>query len=743
MKTIDVYFIKKMFQSEEGFSVCAAQPTAEFMHDVKLNNYGNVSISGNFEIEDYEIGGKKFTVTIEEDYTSKYPNSYRMVKIHYDYPSTPREQWYLFQKGGFVPEKTYKNFFNEFSRSKDLILDIIVDDPDLVVKKVKGVGKDRVHAIRNRVMQDKGKAIIHAQFGHVPGIGPSTINKIINYEPDVRKTVDQILADPFYLMKIEGVGFTVADAIRDDLSMPLDSRERCLHGIKYYITDKFQSSGDTYADLNTEVEDLAKKLEVPTLTLVDHVKKEIAMDTEDLSFRLKFFGKYVTTQELFDAEQLVFKATNVLKNSKEFIMESAKWNLELDKIVENEPLALSEEQYDFLRRLNEERLMLLIGPGGAGKSWVTRLAVNMLTSANLSVGLFAPTARAAKVMSGYVGKEAMTIHRGMYQYAMANALAPWDVIILDEASMIDSELMAVVYKVMKPGSRLIVIGDDFQLPSVGPGNILYDFINHLEVPMIKLTKIFRQEKGSGILDYATALREGKFYVDSAKNKVSNKEIQFINIEDSDEIKDYVLKLYRKSYRIHDETDIMMLTPVNQGPSGRRTLNKEIQNIVNKNEKNMLVFGQNLENEEDKTYFKANDYITITKNDYDAKDEFGDTHTLVNGDIGNVVSAKKNSIFVKVNDNTFEYKRDNITSNVEHVWATTIHKAQGGQAKDVVIIIPSNSWGLSANMLYTAITRATERCWVVGNFRTLNRASHNLANFRRKTMLSLQAGGKND
>lgn len=754
MVKLKVRFTAKLFASPEGFSVYAAEPTLEYKKAkvIKLNKYGNFTVSGNYSIEQNEMNNKVFTISIEEDLKAKYPCSYRMVEIHYEFPNSAKEQWLFLKESNIVTTNQYVNLKRKF-KDNDKILDIIINQTSRI-EQVTGFGAKSSAKLKTKLELDKGKALIYQNFGKIDGIGPAVINQFTNWNVNINDTIKCIKEDPFSILELRGVGFLLADAIRAHLKIPNEDRERCLHGIKYYITDSFASSGNTYADLNLELRDVSNKLNVSFSVLVNYIKDEMSKGKVDKKYGLKFFGHYVTTESLYNAENIVYNRTQSLMNSKKDLMPEESWNENKGKLLAKQTYALSDEQHTFLDLVNKERILLLVGPGGAGKSWVTNLACNLIWKTGKKIGLYAPTARAAKIMTEYIGVTSSTIHRGLLRYSIMEEddsdyddegygdLCPDDILIIDEASMIDSELMAAVYKAMRPEARIIIIGDEFQLSSVGPGNILYDFIHSLNVPTVFLTKIYRQSEDSNIINVATSLREGTFRLDEYETEDDMGDIKFINEDDNATIKKTGIDYYRKFYETLGEEEIMFLSPVNKGVVGRKKLNKEIQSIANGNTKKpQLTFGKNAEDEDDQYFYREGDYITISKNNYSLEDENGDTGMLINGDIGRLYKAHSDKIIVDIDGRLYRFEKDEVQSNVEHLWVTTIHKAQGGQANAVIIVIPSNSWGLSANMLYTAITRAKKKCIIIGDFKAMNRASKSYANFRRKTMISLQTEAK--
>lgn len=740
MIELSVRFVKRIYGKPDGnFSVFSAETVdTEGERLIEENRFGNFTIAGDFTIDDDELGGV-YTVTIEKDYNSKYPSSYKMIKLHYEFPKTAKEQWDYLENGNIVPFGTFLSIKKTFDKT-DKILDIIVDEPERL-QKVKGIGEKRARTYQNKLMNDKEKAAIFTEYGDIDGVGASVINTLLSWKPSVDDVIKAIKKDPFSLLENDGIGFMVADKFREFYGVPLNDENRILHGVKYYLEEGFQSSGNTYEEILVISKDIARRLLVSYEEVVQLLAK-IKDDANALrKYKLKVFGKNISTQELFLAELLIYKKTNDLMKTKRRITSKERWAEIMEEELSSMPEELSKEQKEFLEIINEERVSVLLGPGGSGKSWAINIACNMIKKAGRSYGLYAPTARAAHVMGEYVGVEAQTIHRGLMPTALSGEPAEHDVLIVDEYSMVDSELASVVLKTMGTHTRLIIVGDDYQLQSVGPGNVLFDLVENIKVPTIRLTKIFRQDDGSGVLDYARDLREGTFNLPTSAPRIEYNDITFINESDDARKQAIAMKLYERAYKAGNPVEeIMLLSPVNNGSSGRRTLNKRVQELVNPaSGNNEVVFGANLENEEDKRYFKHKDYITVTKNNYDMIDDEGELSQIINGDLGKVVNTRRDRLTFEVNDHEYTIDKSDINELIDHAWAITIHKSQGGQANEVIIVLPENSYFmLNSNMLYTAITRTKMKCTVIGSFRGINEAASKQSNLNRKTMIQLQS-----
>lgn len=731
---LKVKFIRRIYgESDSEFTIFAAEPLNN-KSKVRTNKYKNITISGDFNIDDNDLR-RPVEVTVVEDVKSKFPGSYKIVRLHYDFPKTAKEQWSYLESSNILPESVVFQLDDHYKR-KDKIIDMIIKDP-LSLTKLKGVGEKRALEYKSRLLEDQGRALIFNEIGDIEGVGPLLIKKIFNWKPNVEEALELIKEDPFVLVENEITGFITADKIRAKYGFPIDDTSRIIHGVKYYVTDSFNNTGNTYEDFVEGVEITSNKLGVGSKVIANQILKAHKDDVLEEKYGIKIVGPRITTVELFEAEKEIYKQLSAMKSDCDVIINQDVWNKNKKEYLKELRAELSSEQEEFLDAINDNRVTVLLGPGGSGKSWVTKIAVDLLKQAGATYGLFAPTARAAHVMQEYIGEEALTIHRGLLKYELAGEAAPYDVLIIDEFSMVDSELAHTVLKVLKNRGRLILIGDDFQLPSVGPGNVLFDIVNYIGVKTVKLTKIFRQAEGSGVLKYADDLRNGQFAI--SDGDLPSEDIKFYNISNSIEQKEKALELYRKAGATTPE-DIMLLSPVNGGPSGRRTLNSLVQDIVNPGKEDSLSFGSADDNP---IYYKDGDYITITRNEYNMENDYGEIAEIINGDLGYIIESNKRYIRLEIEKNTYTIPKSEVRDLVDHAWAITIHKSQGGQADEVIIVLPYNSYFmLNANMLYTAITRTKKRCHIIGDFSKINQAAQRQANFNRKTLIEVQSNAMN-
>lgn len=342
-------------------------------------------------------------------------------------------------------------------------------------------------------------------------------------------------------------------------------------------------------------------------------------------------------------------------------------------------------------------------------------------------------------MQGYTGLPASTIHRkaGIFEEDSEGSKAiDEDVIIVDESSMCDIFILAKFFKaISNPNARILFVGDDFQLPSVGVGNFLYDIINSNCIKVSRLKKVFRQADG-GILDVATSVREGKSFLnDTADGRiVFGKDCVFWCV-DSEYILDGVLTNYRNVIKRFDQDDVVILSPTNKGKLGTIALNKEIQKIANPPSANKKE--KKVGRKEDPTIFRVGDSVMNTVNTYGIETVEGGSADIFNGDTGKIIDIDENEkcFIIEIDGIQVKMKFSNVMTNLVHSWVTTIHKSQGSQYKVVIVIADrSMTYQLNANLLYTGFSRAKDYMLVLTQAQTVNRAIKKFANMERRSFL---------
>ena len=626
----------------------------------------------------------------------------------------------------------------------DRIMNNRLDDVDL--NKTKGIKDYTFNVIKQKVIENFKLADLVEEFRGLFSL--SIIKKLYDKYPSVEKIKEVIRTEPYEcLCRLSGIGFKTADGML--LTLEKESKQ-CKENGKNpilffgfdlkpsyqrakacvdYILNENETNGNTYV----KVGDLKKQFEIlvpeaiANLPLILKGDNDVIFDRESLS---------VCRKETYETEKYI------AEKIKEGLSINTKWDCDCSKFRSLEGFDLTPDQCKTSEYMCIYNIVMLVGYGGAGKSSSTQAFVNLLKHYNKSFLLLAPTGRAAKVLAGFTGENAMTIHRGLgymppndWSFNSEHPL-PYDVVIVDEFSMVDIFLFKHLLEAIDFNrTKLLIIGDDAQIPSVGAGNVLYDLLCYKKIPTITLDKVFRYGKG-GLSTVATDARTQTEYLDKNKKgmQVFGEDQSYIFMPlQQDGIVDYTVKLYKtlltKGYSVED---IAVLSCYNVGDYGVIELNKRLQEAVNPNPDAKIVFGD--------SEFRLNDIVMNYANDYKAvlyNEEFLDdknTTFIANGESGMVDKIEHNSM-VSNYDGTLIYYDKGKLKNIRLAYAITTHKSQGGQFKVVILITPrSHTFMLNSNLLYVGISRAKEKCYHLGEIKTVNNALKKKENFDRKTLL---------
>lgn len=399
----------------------------------------------------------------------------------------------------------------------------------------------------------------------------------------------------------------------------------------------------------------------------------------------------------------------------------------IEEIERSKDITYDKVQKEAIKKAEVSKVMILTGGPGTGKTTTIHGIIDLFKRSNMDVILAAPTGRAAKRLSEATGMKAKTIHRLLeykppegYKRNEDNPLQG-DVLIVDEASMIDVLLMYHLLKAVPEHMIIVIVGDIDQLPSVGPGNILQDIIASEVIPTIKLERIFRQARGSKIITNAHKINKGE------KPDLSggtNSNFFFISEENADKVIDTIVKLCTKRlpnyYKVDPIKDIQVLTPMQRTETGAANLNTILQSALNKN---------TLSLKKGAIEYRLHDKVMQVRNNYDKE--------VFNGDVGFVsaINVEDQTLRVNFDDKEVEYEQLELDELVL-AYATTIHKAQGSEYPIVIIPITFSHYVmLQRNLLYTGITRAKNVVVLVGNKSAIYEAVRNNKVKDRNTLLS--------
>ena len=705
---------------------------------IQIGKYGTCTIKGN--VQELNLG-VEYTVKAKE-ISDKYGVGYEVINIKREKPTTlAATRNFLYEI--LTPNQT-DTLLEAYPDIVDRIMNNRLDDVDL--NKTKGIKDYTFNVIKQKVIENFKLADLVEEFRGLFSL--SIIKKLYDKYPSVEKIKEVIRTEPYEcLCRLSGIGFKTADGML--LTLEKESKQ-CKENGKNpilffgfdlkpsyqrakacvdYILNENETNGNTYV----KVGELKKQFEIlvpeaiANLPLILKGDNDVIFDRESLS---------VCRKETYETEKYI------AEKIKEGLSINTKWDCDCSKFRSLDGFDLTLDQCKTSEYMCIYNIVMLVGYGGAGKSSSTQAFVNLLKHYNKSFLLLAPTGRAAKVLTGFTGENAMTIHRGLgymppndWNFNSEHPL-PYDVVIVDEFSMVDIFLFKHLLEAIDFNrTKLLIIGDDAQIPSVGAGNVLYDLLCYKKIPTITLDKVFRYGKG-GLSTVATDARTQTEYLDKNKKgmQVFGEDQSYIFMPlQQDGIVDYTVKLYKtlltKGYSVED---IAVLSCYNVGDYGVIELNKRLQEAVNPNPDAKIVFGD--------SEFRLNDIVMNYANDYKAvlyNEEFLDdknTTFIANGESGMVDKIGHNSM-VSNYDGTLIYYDKGKLKNIRLAYAITTHKSQGGQFKVVILITPrSHTFMLNSNLLYVGISRAKEKCYHLGEIKTVNNALKKKENFDRKTLL---------
>ncbi|MGW4219983.1 SF1B family DNA helicase RecD2 [Streptomyces bacillaris] len=621
-------------------------------------------------------------------------------------------------------------------------LDIIESAPKRLVE-VPGLGPKRTKMIA--AAWEEQKAIKEVMV-FLQGVGVSTSIAVRIYKEYEDASISVVRNQPYRLAAdVWGIGFLTADRIAQAVGIPHDSPERVKAGLQYALS---QSSDQGHCFLPEErlIADGVKLLQVDT-GLVIECLAELAADPEGV-VREKVpspeGGEPVTAVYLVPfhrAELSLAGQVRRLLNTAEDRMpafQDVDWEKALAWLATRTGASLAPEQEEAVRLALSRKVAVLTGGPGCGKSFTVRSIVELARAKKAKVVLAAPTGRAAKRLSELTGAEASTVHRllelkpgGDAAYDRDRPLDA-DLVVVDEASMLDLLLANKLVKAVAPGAHLLLVGDVDQLPSVGAGEVLSDLLaKGGPVPAVRLTRIFRQAQQSGVVTNAHRINAGQPPLTQGLNDF----FLFVEDETADAGKlavDVAARRIPAKFGLDPRRDVQVLAPMHRGPAGAGELNGLLQQSITPGRPDVPEkrFGGRV--------FRVGDKVTQIRNNYD-KGENG----VFNGTVGVVTALDLDEQRLTVRtdeDEEIGYDFDEL-DELAHAYAMTIHRSQGSEYPAVVIPVTNSAWMmLQRNLLYTAVTRAKKLVVLVGSRKAIGQAVRTVSAGRRCTALDFRLRG---
>lgn len=580
--------------------------------------------------------------------------------------------------------------------------------------EVPGIGQKRVEKIAES--WEKQKDIKNVML-FLQGYGVSTAYAAKIYRQYGKESIDTVKTNPYKLADdIWGIGFKTADTIASKMGYEKNDLRRLKSGVTYTLS-RMAEEGNVYAEEEQLVKSAIELLdadETPVRQAISEMlqSEDLIADAEAIYMPPFYYAEVGTANRL-----------NKLLDC----VEGSLFNVipDISVISKQTGIEYDEVQAEAIREAVSSKVMVLTGGPGTGKTTTTQGIIAALKAMGLRILLAAPTGRAAKRMCEATGMEAKTIHRLLeynpkdgYKRNDDNPLEG-DALIVDECSMIDLLLMNNLMKAIPAGMRLVLVGDIDQLPSVGAGNVLRDIIDSKRIPVIRLTRIFRQAQESRIVMSAHAINKGVF-PDTSNGK--HTDFFFIQQDDPEQAVDTIVKLVKErlpnAYK-RPTSDIQVLTPMQRGVVGAANLNMALQTVLNPGQVSLNRSGYS---------FRQGDRVMQLRNNYDKE--------VFNGDLGYIerVDMEDRTLFVCFDGRTVEYDVSEL-DELTLAYATTIHKSQGSEYPIVVMpVLMTHYVMLQRNLIYTGITRAKKICVLVGTKKALSFAIRNLSVLKRNTKL---------
>lgn len=617
-------------------------------------------------------------------------------------------------------------------------LAILQENPSRLME-VEGIGKKKFEDIKIALEDQRQTQEVYFYLQRL-GIGMAQSKKIIDKYQD--ETIQKIEENPYQLVNdIWGIGFKTADSIALRNQLDPSSPFRIKSGCVYYLKQEAESNGHCYMPYDYALERISRLLNLKAED-IEEMLVEAMMENLIL---IEYAGeeKVLYLPEYYDAEIKVAGKIAQIASRKEIIdvdLEN-RW----EEMEEKYHLNFSEEQKEAIRSSLEEQILIITGGPGTGKTTIIQAVVDLFIERSYEVTLSAPTGRAAKRLEQSCKVPAKTIHRllgykpvdegrGMFfDFNEENPLLT-DLLIIDEASMMDLRLCESLFRGIGEETRIIFVGDVDQLPSVGAGNVLEDMIRSGEIRKISLKTIFRQGKESNIVLNAHKINHGEEPILNEKGK----DFFFMQEKNPSLIQKKVLELVARRlpeyYKLEGPEEIQILTPMKKGELGTLELNRNLQEVINPKtpDKEELYQGDRIFRKKDRVMQIRNDYTKSYKT-LEGQEGMG----VFNGDFGVISDVDPSARTIEVifdEERRVQYSYKEL-DELSLSYSITIHKSQGSEFPVIIIPIgPGPYMLLTRNLIYTAITRARRVVVLVGDPKYLYYMIHNNPDDRRHSSL---------
>lgn len=596
---------------------------------------------------------------------------------------------------------------------------VLEKDPQRLLE-VEGIGPKKLAVITESFYEEKQVNDIAYDLEQHGVAGRYASRLLQKYGDDVHYVLTE---EPYRMIaEIDGIGFKTADQIALAYGMDRQDPQRLSAGLTYVLRTMTQNGHVCIPDTEL-VRRAAFILQADALGLHDILREAIEVGqlcTADFEGTL-----YVYTPEAYEEEEYIAGRIGEMGNMKPLPMKTHV-QLFLDRWQDARHFELADKQREAVEKSLQSGMTVITGGPGTGKTTVVQTIIRLAEQEGLRILLCAPTGRAAKRLAETTQRKAKTIHRllvpdghvgamQVFEYNETKML-PADLVIVDEVSMLDMEMMYHLLSALKPQCRCILVGDADQLPSVGAGAVLHDIIASGQVPVVRLDTIFRQKEGGRIVTNAHLINSGRLPVVN-----EDAEFRFVEIENEADGAEKISALYNSELlETGDKFAVQVLSPMYKNPCGVDNLNQLIQERFNPPaEGKAELKGKNV-------VFRVGDKVMQKHNDYEKG--------VFNGDMGEIFAIQKDMVYVRYPEQDVKYEGQEV-DEITLAYAITVHKSQGSEYHTVImVLVNSHAIMLQRNLFYTAVTRAKRKVILVGTKRAVQTAVQNQRTSRRFTLL---------
>ncbi|WP_457912107.1 SF1B family DNA helicase RecD2 [Carboxydothermus ferrireducens] len=691
---------KEIFSSPTGFGVYVAE-----------SNEAEIKIVGQLAgLEPNEV------ITVEGNWeNTKYGRQFTVLAWSKALP-TDRTSAVEFLASGLIPGVRRKTAEKIVAHLGDRAVELIYKHGEEVLEGIKGLGSKK-EAIVQAVREKYEINTVVSQLTAL-GITPATAIRI--YKKFGATAPEIVQRNPYALTEVDLIGFYKADEIARLVGIPEDSPYRARAGMLYLLSETLFTEGHTCIEIKKFFDKLQKIGLIYSKANREALEQLIAED------KIYIENSIVGLTKSLGIELAIAESIKRLSGILFYDQKAVKKYLEF---LEAKNTSLTDMQKKAVLMALTNGFSVLTGGPGVGKTYTVRMVVEVFGSIypNKSIALAAPTGRAAKRMEELIGYPAQTVHRLLGwrkqeiqssegikeilapEFNARNPL-PYDLIIIDETSMLDIFMAKYLLDAIKPGTRVLFVGDTDQLPSVGPGSVLRDILAS-DIPRVHLTEIFRQAGESQIVLNSQRIRDG------IKQLETGKDFFFIPASTPEETQFKVLEAVKK---LSQEGEVQVLSPMKKGLCGTQELNKQLQEMLNPHSEG-IQYGSKI--------FKVVDKVIQCRNDY--------YKGVMNGEVGIIktVDLEEETLEVEFPQGTVQYDYDDL-KNLDLAYAITVHKSQGSEYDYVIVPLLSEHYiMLNRSLLYTAVTRAKKGITIVGQYKALMMAISRENTQKRQTRLA--------